>query len=784
MKIRRLAVAWFVTIGATTLGVSPRAQAVGTGFTYQGQVVQSGSPVNGSCDVQFSLFPVVSGGVQIGSTLTQNNVTVTNGVFTTQLDFGGTAFDGSDRFLQLAARCPTGSGGFNTLSPRQQVTATPYALFSQNIPDAVVTNTKLSSNAVDTTQVKDNAITSAKIADGTIASADVGFNFAGSSSKGGPASDLSCATCVDATEVSPTGSATGQVLTSNGSAVSWQNQVGFTLPSAQTGGAATAAFAITNTTNASGAHALEGYAPSGGDGVIGQSDRSDGNGVRGISLGVSGIGTVGINLNPAASVPYADAAGSGVFGYANTTASSGVVGESASSTGIGVRGETSSTTGTFAGARGVYGVARGTSGQAVGVFGNSLSPSGIGVLGTRGGVNQFVSPAGVVGAATSAFGIEGVSDQSEGVHGQSINGTGVKGYTSTGSFGVYGQSDNGNGVGVRGFSPSSGDGVQGITTSGNAMFGQSSSGTGVFGSATGASGIGLQAVQSISGFSATLGTSAYAANFAGPVRLGGTLAHVNPVMFMRGDPSLGQDAVRVLYDTPNRNAFIDVRGSGLFIRGNSSGNGDTNLIAADLATGNVSVGFPDVGNDRLAVNGTVFAKGFKSTCVTPPPLAPFLCLALDLAETFVSEVPTEPGDLVALAPVTSDKATVRLANAAYDDAIVGIVSDTAGIVFDEGLTRVAGDNAHLITPTKTVVGVVGRVRMKFSTENGLVAVGDPLTSSTKAGIAMRASKAGKIVGYALEPAVSDGKVLTWLQPGHYLPPKLLAKLNQLLDDDE
>jgi hypothetical protein len=71
-----------------------------------------------------------------------------------------------------------------------------------------------------TLAVANGGVTSAMIADSTVAAADVGFNYAGSSSKGGPASDLACTTCVAPVEVAP--GANGQVLTTSGGAVVWQ----------------------------------------------------------------------------------------------------------------------------------------------------------------------------------------------------------------------------------------------------------------------------------------------------------------------------------------------------------------------------------------------------------------------------------------------------------------------------------------------------------------------------------------------------------------------------------
>ncbi|MCA9726848.1 MAG: hypothetical protein KC729_04135 [Candidatus Eisenbacteria bacterium] len=101
---------------------------IGTAFTYQGNIDLSGSPLNGTADFQFKLFGALTGGTQIGSTVTVSNLTVSNGVFTTQIDFGS-AFVGDRRFLEIGVRSPAGGGGaFTTLSPRQEITSTPYAL--------------------------------------------------------------------------------------------------------------------------------------------------------------------------------------------------------------------------------------------------------------------------------------------------------------------------------------------------------------------------------------------------------------------------------------------------------------------------------------------------------------------------------------------------------------------------------------------------------------------------------------------------------------------------------
>jgi hypothetical protein len=100
----------------------------GSAFTYQGRLTSGGAPVNGPCDFQFSLFDAASAGTQIGSTQPATNVSVMNGLFTVAIDFGGGAFNGAARWLEIGVRCPAGSGSYTTLSPRQALHAAPYAL--------------------------------------------------------------------------------------------------------------------------------------------------------------------------------------------------------------------------------------------------------------------------------------------------------------------------------------------------------------------------------------------------------------------------------------------------------------------------------------------------------------------------------------------------------------------------------------------------------------------------------------------------------------------------------
>ncbi len=104
-----------------------RAPAQTTAFTYQGQLTEAGTGANGNYDMQFTLFDIAAGGVQLGPAQAVPTVPVSNGLFTVQLDFGVNAFPGANRFVEIGVR-PTGGSGFQTLAPRQQISSTPYAI--------------------------------------------------------------------------------------------------------------------------------------------------------------------------------------------------------------------------------------------------------------------------------------------------------------------------------------------------------------------------------------------------------------------------------------------------------------------------------------------------------------------------------------------------------------------------------------------------------------------------------------------------------------------------------
>lgn len=187
---------------------------------------------------------------------------------------------------------------------------------------------------------------------------------------------------------------------------------------------------------------------------------------------------------------------------------------------------------------------------------------------------------------------------------------------------------------------------------------------------------------------------------------------------------------------------------------------------------------------KANVNAPKFTGAFNGTCYFNPAVPytgnqNYLACNQDVAETFATDQRSEPGDLMALIPQDRDVPAVRLATQGNQDALVGVVSTNPGLVFDEGKSYFAGNNSNLITDNKTIVAMIGRVPAKFSLENGHIAVGDPLTTSSTPGVAMKATQAGQIIGYAMQSSDSahEGKLLIWLQVGFYLPPAALDALN-------
>ena len=120
-------------------------------ITYQGKLSDGAAAANGVYDLQFQLFNQLTGGAARTSLITLDDVQVTNGVFTVQLDLGkyslpagnpGTAvpndlklnpaiLDAENSFFEISVRAGNSTGAYTTLTPRQPLTAVPLAMRSE-----------------------------------------------------------------------------------------------------------------------------------------------------------------------------------------------------------------------------------------------------------------------------------------------------------------------------------------------------------------------------------------------------------------------------------------------------------------------------------------------------------------------------------------------------------------------------------------------------------------------------------------------------------------------------
>ena len=189
----------------------------------------------------------------------------------------------------------------------------------------------------------------------------------------------------------------------------------------------------------------------------------------------------------------------------------------------------------------------------------------------------------------------------------------------------------------------------------------------------------------------------------------------------------------------------------------SSGNftlettGGTDLLNVNSTSTQITISSED--NERLCHSGT---DGTGTQYVY---LRDCLVSGEDYAEYFGTDGSLEPGDLVSLsgeATTVDDpqygilaKSFVERSTVPYDNKVVGIISTNP-------YSEILGEKTFTEEENPMPVALAGQAPVKVSTENGEIQPGDPLTSSSTPGVAMRATESGPNVGKALEPF--DGSV--------------------------
>ena len=225
---------------------------------------------------------------------------------------------------------------------------------------------------------------------------------------------------------------------------------------------------------------------------------------------------------------------------------------------------------------------------------------------------------------------------------------------------------------------------------------------------------------------------------------------------------------RSLYEMTSSFSNITDANRTSLIEWNTADNGlfSTNLTLTgnDLAvTGTLEAGsFPTANSERLCWDAS--GASLITDCTGSPG---------DYAEEYGTTDPSiEPGELVVIDPnklafeVTVDgekasKAWVVKSTEPYQQSLLGVVSTNPNEVIGQSFDL--EDNPVPIT-------LDGRVPVKVSTENGSITPGDPLTSSSTPGLAMKATKSGPIIGKALESfdETGEGKILVFVSTSWYV----------------
>lgn len=125
--VRRSLVSLVVGCASLFAGQAAHAQ-----FTYQGRLTESTAAVNGTVNLRFQLFSAATGSTSLSGPVTVSGVAVSDGVFSTPVDFGSALRAGTGGWLEIAVLDEAGNA--TVLSPRQAVTPAPLATGIVGVP--------------------------------------------------------------------------------------------------------------------------------------------------------------------------------------------------------------------------------------------------------------------------------------------------------------------------------------------------------------------------------------------------------------------------------------------------------------------------------------------------------------------------------------------------------------------------------------------------------------------------------------------------------------------------
>ncbi len=287
--------------------------------------------------------------------------------------------------------------------------------------------------------------------------------------------------------------------------------------------------------------------------------------------------------------------------------------------------------------------------------------------------------------------------------------------TNGGSGGGSANAGSLKGTGIAGQGNDGGQTVTGTGGSGGGGAGAvgSSAGAGLSGAAGGAG-----SASSISGSSVT-----YAGGGGGGAQNTGT-----PAAGGSGGGGAGAVGANATNGTANTGGGGGGSG-GNNTTGGNGGTGGSGIVIISYTTG--SVGY-----------GTIFIGATNTS-------------SADLAEYYVASDPSmEAGDVVCLSNIKikdnhgkdiSNQGVLSKCSTPNDPHLIGIISTNPGVILGSIDSDTGNKDKRLLALSHR-----GRVPTKVSIENGPIAVGDHLTSSSSPGVAMKQTQSGQSIGIALQ----------------------------------
>jgi len=117
----------------------------------------------------------------------------------------------------------------------------------------------------------------------------------------------------------------------------------------------------------------------------------------------------------------------------------------------------------------------------------------------------------------------------------------------------------------------------------------------------------------------------------------------------------------------------------------------------------------------------------------------------DISETFLTNENLDEGDVVVIDEI--NEKYIKLSQEPNSSNVIGVVVSSPAIILNSETDD--GENPSL---NSKKISILGRVKIKVTTENGPIRPGDLLTTSSKPGYAMKSTKkeVGTIIGKSLQ----------------------------------